>query len=444
MLQKVDTFIQQHKLLNQEQRHVIVGFSGGGDSVALLHILTQLGYQCIAAHCNFHLRGEESDRDQKFAQSFCKALNVKFVHIDFDTQVHAQAQNISIEMAARELRYNWFEQLRKQYDAQAIASGHHLDDNIETSLLNLIRGTGLKGLTGMPMKNGYIVRPLLACTQAEIQSYLQAHQLNFVTDSTNLETDFVRNKIRHQLIPLMESINAEFRKTAANTLQILAETYDIFQEHISTIRDEICIREKEQLKIDVTKLKQFAHPHTILYEILKDFNFNPAQIRQINEALDAESGKNFYSKSHCALKDRNFIIVQPMDIQLVDDKSDLTLASANNIAFEIFEVDEQFTISRDRYKVHLDAEKLSFPLKVRTWQAGDYFYPLGMKGKKKLSDFFIDLKINLFDKAKVQVVVSGEDIVWVVGWRLDERFKVSATTKSVVEIWDRDSGLADS
>lgn len=403
---------------------VVVGFSGGADSVTLLHILNSLGYTCIAAHCNFQLRGDDSMRDEAFALSFADMLNLKTECVRFDTKSYAQQHQLSIEMAARELRYHWFNQLQQKYCASSIAVGHHADDSIETALINMVRGTGISGLTGIQTVNGSIIRPLLCLNQREILDYIEANKLSYVTDSTNASTEIIRNKIRHELIPLAETINPSFRNTMLETMKHLSESADLLSTYLQQLRDNLVKRSDEEVRISIVELRKSKVSVTLIYHLINEFNFNPRQTEQIFRALEAEAGKLFYSPTHCLLKDRSELIIRALQ-QTASDEIDI----------RTFSRDEVFTISTDPQLIHLDASQLHFPLQLRPWKAGDYFIPLGMKNRKKLSDFLTDLKLNRMDKNKVQVLTdASESIVWVVGHRIDERYRVQTTTTTITEI----------
>src|SRR5574344_1170430 len=300
MKNKVLRYIDDYKLLNKEDT-IIIGLSGGADSMALTHILHESGFRCIAAHCNFHLRGLEADRDEKFVTDFCNNRNIDLIVTHFDTIGYAAKHKLSIEMAARDLRYEWFEKLRLEYKAQAIAIAHHKDDNVETFFLNLLRGSGIDGLLGIRPQNGYIVRPLLCVDRSEIIRYIENEHLSFVTDSSNLENEYTRNKIRNVLLPLMSEINPSIKETIINTENYLNETAIVYHH---TLEEEKKLLFKNNI-IDIDKLKQMPSTKALLYDILSPFDFNSSQIEQINKIIDRESGKEFISKSgYRLIKDR--------------------------------------------------------------------------------------------------------------------------------------------
>lgn len=430
----VKKFIDNNGLLNQEQP-IIIGISGGADSVALLDILYQKGYKCIAAHCNFHLRDEESNRDALFVEQLCKTYNVVLESINFDTTNYAADQSISIEMAARELRYNWFEQLRQKHGAQAISVAHHQDDSVETVLLNLIRGTGIRGLTGIAAKNEFIVRPLLCVTRNEIIEYLDKRQLSYVEDSTNNEDIYSRNKIRLNVIPLLETINPSAKNSINKTAGYLMQVERIYLKYINEAKAEIL----NDRKINIPKLLAYDEPKAILFEILSSYHFNSATIDEIYEAIEGISGKVFYSETHRLLKDREYLIIDEKKEQAERDsftigESDSCIEYPFNAKIEVIEKSPSFEMERNASVLYLDKDKISYPLTLRHWQQGDWFIPLGMSGKKKISDYFSDQKYSLFDKENVWLLCSGYDIIWVVGKRGDNRYKITDTTSHIIKI----------
>lgn len=437
MLQKVQSYIQKNQLLTYE-KPVVVAISGGADSVALWHILKNLGYDCIAAHCNFHLRGEESDRDELFVRNLVKEHQAPFYKIDFDTTKYAAMNGISIEMAARDLRYEWFYKLLDELQSQAIAVAHHADDNIETMLMNLIRGTGLRGLTGIPNKNKKVVRPLLCCSRKEIEKYLTENKLSYVEDSTNKQLDYQRNKIRNTIIPLLEEINPSVRQTLYDSSERFKETYNIYSAAIKSVSEKIITQNPEFIKIDIEKLKeQLAYP-TVLFELLYPLDFNSATIQQICDTLDGESGKVFFSTTHSLLKDRDSLIIHKKQ-----EKNSKSYSISENqteinepIDIQVKKIirNNDFQISKEKNKVHFDLNKIQFPLILRKWQEGDYFYPFGLKGKKKLSDFFVDNKFSLTDKENCWLLLSGNEIVWIIGHRTDNRFRITNETTDILQI----------
>ena len=438
MLQKIQSYINENRLLALDKT-IVVAVSGGADSIALWHILRNLGYDCIVAHCNFHLRGEESNRDEQFVRRLAEKYQTLFYKIDFDTTKYADENGISIEMAARDLRYAWFYRLLGELQAQAIAVAHHADDNIETMLMNLVRGTGLRGLTGIPNRNEKVVRPLLGCSRREIEQYLRENKLEFVEDYTNKLSDYQRNKIRNRIIPLLEEINPSVRQTLYETSERLSETYEIFCNEIKSISEKIVLHEADKLKINIDKLKNQIAYKTILFEILHPFGFNSAAIGQISESLYKESGKQFFSETHCLLKDRDYLIVYKK--QLLADNIVYTISENAEKISEPIELQfrkivktADFQLSKNRNEIQVDFSKLQFPLTLRRWFEGDIFQPFGLKGKKKVSDFFIDSKLSLIEKKSCWLLLSGEEIVWIVGYRTDHRFRVTDATSEILQI----------
>lgn len=435
MQSKVEKFIRDEKLLKDNSK-VILGVSGGADSMALLHILHNLNYQIIVAHCNFHLRSNESMRDEKFVRSFCEEKGLLYRVVDFDTLKYAAQHSISIEMAARELRYRWFEELRKEFEADAIAVAHHKDDSIETVIMNMVRGTGIRGLTGIEPKSGYIVRPFLSITRAEVEEYMLSSGLEYVNDSTNSESIYTRNIIRLDVMPYFERINSSAKDSIYKTMKNLKQVENIYKSYINDCRKKVF----KDDKIDINKLTQLVEPEAVLYEILSEFNFNAAVVNDILESLKGHSGKIFYSNSHKVLKDRDFLILKVLldDVEetnyIIDVDQISEIKEPINLLINKEVVNEDFVLDRSPLLLYADYDKLGKPLQLRRWKEGDWFIPFGMKGKKKLSDYFNDNKFSLFDKENTWLLCSDQDIVWIVGHRSDDRFKIDPKTKTVLKI----------
>lgn len=433
MKEQIQQYIIQHQLLSGE-KPVVVGISGGADSVALLHILVSLGYKCIAAHCNFNLRGDESFRDEQFTIDFTKRLQVPLCKISFETNKYAQENRLSVEMAARELRYRWFEELLNTYDADAVAVAHHRDDSVETLLINLTRGSGLTGLTGIKPKNGNVVRPLLCVSREDIYAYIENNGLEYVTDSSNSSDIYTRNFIRLKVIPLLEEINPSVKASLARTANHLYDASLIYNHSIEEARKVIT----QNNRLSISALLSFPAPATILYEMLKPYGFSRTVCESIFTVLDKDSGKIFYSSTHRLLKDRSDLLIDVLSgednraylINLEDDNVDLPV----ELKPEIVVIKEDYQIEKDKKFAYFDFDKLSFPLVLRHWQEGDWFVPFGMKGKKKISDYFSDKKFSLFDKEKTWLLCSGQDVIWIVGERTDNRYRIEKTTKRVLKL----------
>lgn len=424
MLSKVKDYIKKHKLLSLSDLY-IVALSGGADSVALLLLLDEMGYNVHALHCNFHLRGEESDRDERFCEDLCLKKNIPFHRIHFDTLMYAETHKMSVEMAARELRYCYFEQLRKDIGAEGICVAHHQDDTVETVLLNLVRGTGLRGLTGIQPRNGAILRPLLCVTRTEIEAYLATKQQDYVTDSTNLETDFVRNKIRLQVVPLLRQLNPAVSENIVRTAEHLTEAQKVLDAVVDTY--------KGSNQLDLCALQQVGSAEYIVFEWLKQYGFNGSQVQQV---ISAETGSIFSSPTgYEVLKDRGRLLVEPTIMAftpiripeegtyvLPDDRR-LNVRRSNPF------------VSKDSHEATLDARQVRFPLTVRRVEEGDWMIPYGMTGRKLLSDLMTDLKMSLFDRRRQLVVVDAQGaVVWAIGLRTDHRCRVTDATQEVIAI----------
>ncbi|MBP6611332.1 MAG: tRNA lysidine(34) synthetase TilS [Paludibacter sp.] len=433
MLKRIEKYIEKHQLLKTNAT-VVVGVSGGADSVALLHILMKLGYNCVVAHCNFTLRAAESDRDEDFVTQLAASWSLPLFKVKFDTLNYAKAQKISIEMAARDLRYNWFSQLLIDQKADAIAVAHHSDDNVETLLMNLTRGVGLHGLTGIPKRNNQVVRPLLCLSRAEILVYLQKNDLSFVTDSSNAENEYTRNKFRNQLIPLFETINPSFKSALNETSERMLEAELIYKEHIQDLISKISYSVEHELWIDKQKLHTYSYKKTLLYELLANYKFSNDTINRLSDLDQTQPGAVFYSETHLLLNDRTHFIVSPRN--QTDKNSYLITKEGINspIIITIKERINDGNIRKSPLVATVDASKLCFPLTLRRWNEADSFIPFGMKGRKKLSDFFIDQKMNRLQKENCWLITSNNQIVWIVGYRADNQFRADETVRNLIEL----------
>ncbi len=431
MINKVQKFIQKENLLPNNAK-IIIGLSGGMDSMALLDILMNLGYHCIAAHCNFHLRDDESNRDADFAQTWCISKEISFKSIDFDTKEYAKDKKISIEMAARELRYEWFESIRKQYNADAIAVAHHKDDSVETVFLNLIRGTGIKGLTGISSKNGHVIRPLLCVSRTEIEDYTTSREIPYLVDSTNNQDIYIRNYLRLNIIPKLEYINPSVKESVLRTSQNVSEAEKVYSESIRRSIERVF----SDNKINISLLKEEVSAKSVLFELLSPLGFNASVIEDIYHAMDSIPGKVFLSEKFRLIKDRLYFILDEIPKQPVKEEYLFIEKDINEIKSPLHLIFRRektpVDINKNSRFLYADADKLSFPLLIRRWQPGDWFVPFGMKGYKKLSDYFTDRKFSLKDKNNVWLIISDDNIVWIVGERSDDRFKITDESKNIL------------
>lgn len=451
MWSKVEAYIKKHNLLNASDLH-IVALSGGADSVALLLLLKNAHFNVHAAHCNFHLRGEESDRDEAFCVELCQRLGVELHRAHFDTREYAELHKVSIEMAARELRYRWFAQLCQDVGAAGICVAHHRDDSVETVILNLVRGTGLRGLTGIQPRSELVMtcgqnpqeqtklvvlRPLLCVSRAEIEAFLAEKGQKYVTDSTNLEADVLRNKVRLQVLPLLRELNP----AVSETIQRTAENLCGAQAVLDTVLSDLCSRNK----LILNDFKGCASREYVTYEWLKNYGFNGNQVRQI---LEADCGGIVHSEQgYDVLKDRDRLLVEPsmkpmkpMRIPeegtyiLGDTGAEIGGKTTENMTFRVRK--KAVFVSKDPHVATIDAAKVQFPLTLRRVEEGDWMIPYGMNGRKLLSDLMTDRKMTLFEKRKQLVVVDNQGVViWLVGLRIDNSVAVTEDCKEVFELF---------
>lgn len=441
MLNTLITYITEKKIFTP-QDNVLLTISGGVDSVVLLHLLSQCPqtYQQIAlAHCNFQLRGNESNQDEAFVKALAQQYDIPCFVTRFDTYTLADTQKGSIQMIARQLRYEWFEELRQSEGYDYIATAHHQSDLTETILLNLVRGTGIAGLHGIKEKNGKVIRPLLFASKNEIENFATQEQLQWREDASNKENKYYRNRLRNEVIPVLKGMNPNLETTLAQSVEKISAVERFFEEAIKRVENLYLREENGVYFLNFELFKTADEPLIVLFEILKKFGFSYTQAKEVLASINQISGKQFFSPTFSLVKDRTQLVIAPKTQAIREQTLIDTLAFGDThigsgLSLERKAVTVNFKIPRDPSIACLDWEKLTLPLKIRPWQQGDWFKPLGMTQRKKLSDFLIDQKVPLNLKERIQVVVSGDAIVWVVGYRIDNRFKISDQTKEVLVI----------
>lgn len=433
MLQKF-----QNHLLNNFQflkgKKLLLATSGGIDSMVMLHLFQQLDFEIAIAHCNFQLRGVESFEDQKFIQDYADANAVPVYITQFDTKAFAEDYKLSTQVAARELRYNWFYELLETEKYDYILTAHHADDNLETFLINLSRGTGLDGITGIPEQNENVVRPLLAFSQQEIEDYAKLNHIKWQEDSSNASDKYVRNKIRHHLVPMLKELNPNFLSSFHKTQNYLQEAQNMVDDAAIMVYQQVAVQEGENISFDLKKLKKLPNYKSYLYQWLNEFGFTAWD--DIYDLVVSQSGKFVFSADYRLLKDRESLILSPSDFstekrEYFIDANQTVVNVPLNISFS--PVADMAIVSNKT--IFVDSDKLQFPLVLRHWEEGDQFQPFGMDGKsKKISKFFKDEKLSLLEKENTWLLCSNDIIVWVVGLRQDERFKIENTTKNILKI----------
>jgi len=437
MVEQFLKYIHDEKLFHSSQR-ILLAVSGGADSMLMLHLFTNAGFSVAVAHCNFGLRGSESDGDEQFVSEYCDKHNLAFYVKHFDTQDYALEKGISIEMAARDLRYSWFDGLLSKHNQDLLATAHHQDDVIETFLINLSRGSGVKGLSGIQPKSGKIIRPMLFTNRTEILEYCTRLKIDFRTDSSNVDTIYKRNLIRQQILPLLEQVNPAFRRNALKTIGNLHETGQLFQQRMSEIKTWVYSEDDQGVMIHIDKLFTLNPLRTILFELIREFGFQAEQVDDIIDSLTKESGRKFFSDEYRLIKDREYLLISPFRSKpdqvfyIEEDRHKINFPI--HLSFGNLERTSDFRFSTHANVIDLDLDKVVFPLILRHWQEGEYFQPLGMTGMKKLSDFFVDEKYSIPDKENAWILASGNQVVWIVGKRLDDRFKITPGSKRILRI----------
>ena len=428
MIKKIEQYIINNNLFLKENQ-LLLAISGGADSVFLFFVLKKLGYNIELAHCNFNLRGKESDEDECFVKELANKHGIRHHIKSFETQKYAHEHKISIQMAARVLRYKWFDELLVNNNLDFVITGHHKDDNVETFFINLIRGTGMNGLCGIKAKNKNIIRPFLDISRQEIEHYLSQKNITYRNDSSNSDIQYLRNKIRHQLIPLLKEMNPNIQQTITDEIFVVDQVNKVFQKEIDVIRGRLLVEKEGVYKLNISALIELEHLEIILFEILKSFGFS--EVNQIIKAINSQSGKQFFSDDYQLIIDREEIIISLLEnnqanIEILDIETEIQIPVSIK-----FTTSSDFSLDTNPNIVKLDFDKISFPLRLRKWKNGDKFKPLGMRNFKKVSDFFIDEKYSLLDKQKQWILCSEDEIIWIVGNRIDDRYKIDTHTKKV-------------
>lgn len=437
MIERFKAFIRDKELCTDFQP-VMLAVSGGIDSVVMTDLFFEAGYSCMILHCNFSLRGEESDADEAFVRSLAAKYEMPVFVKRFSTEDYAEEHGVSIQMAARELRYQWFREISEKQEVNCIATAHNLNDSVETVLLNLNRGTGIKGLSGIPAINGRFIRPLLFATRKEIEEYSKAAHLNFREDSSNVSRKYQRNKIRHDLIPLFEDLNPSFITTMSENIRRFEEGYEIYQGVILKKRAELFINNGSCIEINLEELSKLKPLSTWLFEFFSEYGFTMDQCRNIGNFLDSNSGKQFIAPGYRLFKDRERLLLykaeDPGFQRYYIDSPESSATLPFSMDMEVIDRDLLESLPGSPRIAALDLDQLHFPLIIRKWQHGDYFFPLGMEQMKKISDFFIDTKVPVPEKKRTWILSSGKNIAWIMGHRIDHRFRITEKTRKVLRL----------
>lgn len=422
--------------LCRPHHRILLAVSGGIDSLVMAHLFIEAGYDCAIAHCNFQLRGKDSHLDEQFVRSQASYLEIPVYVKLFDVQKEMRERGISMQMAARDLRYKWFEELLIENSLDRVATAHNKNDSVETFFLNLSRGSGIRGLKGIPPRRGRIIRPLLFATRDQIESYQQSRKIEYREDASNLTTKYQRNKIRHDVLPVMDQINPGFMEIMAGNMERITEVFDIYDAAIRKIRKDLFEEKAGKIIIHAEKLKALSPLQTWLFELFSPYGFTRMQCQGIQKILDAGPGRQSISTTHRLFKDRDHMILVPAGSDSFQrfylDSPEKHSSLPFPLDMEVMNREELQIIPDDPWIACLDLDMIQFPLTVRHWMHGDYFFPLGMDQNKKLSDFFVDEKVPVPEKEQIWIMASGKKIVWIMGHRIDQRFRITPSTSRVL------------
>ncbi len=434
MLERFLEYARQHRLFNGNSR-ILLAVSGGIDSMVMAWLFREAKIDHAVAHCNFMLRKEESDRDEQFVASRAASDNKEFHVARFDTLSYAAGRKISVQMAARELRYNWFASLLQKEGYDSVAVAHNMNDNAETFLINLTRGTGLAGLTGMKQHAGGVIRPLLFASRNEIAALAAEKNISYREDSSNSQLKYTRNRIRHRVLPELEKVNPGILSAITDTIDHLSSSREIVDSSVTLLFNEIFRMQGESAVADISRLESLTPAAPYLFEIFRRFGLSPKQVPEVTALLGSETGRYIYTNTHRLLNDRGKIIItprneEPMEEQIFNSVDEIRISGLFS-ELRISEPSDE-ALPSSQLTASLDLDLLRFPVTVRPWQPGDRFMPLGMKNMKKISDFLIDLKVPVSGKEKVLLLLSAGDVMWVMGYRIDDRFRITDQTSRIL------------